>query len=495
MNTPENQQPKPTDYINGENGQQGPLEHEDAVTIEETATDFELEDKVDSESNEESAQVKEPTHAEELPTINIEQAEAEQEEESSDITEPTEESQPKQPEEDSGTKPKEDDPKVTAEEESSDQEKADVVEDNTGSNQQVQEVKSAGKIIDADSHEQPASKKKKGVAAVVAGALLAMGLGGVFAATRGGSNESGSKNPSSTSAEANPGNSNEQESSQNILAGITVDKTLKEFDNKEYKNVMSLLEAKNFSRNPLDTPAVHLAVQVDPNHAPIADYNVKIFDTLLNGSSDEIKDLLQKLGLGPTELKKLYDKSIKLGTFNEWGDIQLNTGGGKPWPSTQGSYTEHLDVLSMSIMYNRVFAVSIANAIEVTGGDIPPAAPRDAETLRKNNELITGAMGPFENVTVAVDSKGDITVDPSTGNYVIPEKNILESTNDMMVIYIDPDDPDLKLQISETMPSLVEKATNPGYLSTTGLPGNLTIYTKYPYEGPTTSMLFIYKKY
>lgn len=146
-------------------------------------------------------------------------------------------------------------------------------------------------------------------------------------------------------------------------------------------------------------------------------------------------------------------------------------------------------------MYNRVFAVSIANAIEVTGGDIPPAAPRDAETLRKNNELITGAMGPFENVTVAVDSKGDITVDPSTGNYVIPEKNILESTNDMMVIYIDPDDPDLKLQISETMPSLVEKATNPGYLSTTGLPGNLTIYTKYPYEGPTTSMIFIYKKY
>lgn len=495
MNTPENQQPKPTHYITGENGQQGPLEHEDAVTIEETAADFELEDKVDSESNEESAQVKEPTHAEELPTINIEQAEAEQEEESSDITEPTEESQPKQPEEDSGTKPKEDDPKVTAEEESSDQEKADVVEDNTGSNQQVQEVKSAGKIIDADSPEQPASKKKKGVTAVVAGVLLAVGLGGAFAATRGGSNESGPKNPSSTSAEANPGNSNEQESSQNILAGITVEKTLKEFDNKEYKNVMSLLEAKNFSRNPLDTPAVHLAVQVDPNHAPIADYNVKIFDTLLNGSSDEIKDLLQKLGLGPTELKKLYDKSIKLGTFNEWGDIQLNTGGGKPWPSTQGSYTEHLDVLSMSIMYNRVFAVSIANAIEVTGGDIPPAAPRDAETLRKNNELITGAMGPFENVTVAVDSKGDITVDPSTGNYVIPEKNILESTNDMMVIYIDPDDPDLKLQISEIMPSLVEKATNPGYLSTTGLPGNLTIYTKYPYEGPTTSMLFIYKKY
>ncbi len=486
MNTPENQQPKPTHYITGENGQQGPLEHEDAVTIEETAADFELEDKVDSESNEESAQVKEPTHAEELPTINIEQAEAEQEEESSDITEPTEESQPKQPEEDSGTKPKEDDPKVTAEEESSDQEKADVVEDNTGSNQQVQEVKSAGKIIDADSPEQPASKKKKGVTAVVAGALLAVGLGGAFAATRGGSNESATKNPSSTSAEANPGASNEQESSQNILAGITVDKTLKEFDNKEYKNVMSLLEAKNFARNPLDTPAVNLAVQIDPNHEPIADYNVKIFDILLNGSSDEVKDLLQKLGLGPTELKELYDKSIKLGTYNEWGDIQINTPSKKPWPSTQGSYTDTLDILSQSIMYNRVFAVSIANAVEVTGGDIPPAKPRDAETLKRNNDLITGSMGPVEDNLVAIDNQGDVTVKPD-GKLNIPDENIIKSYDDLMIIYIDLDDPNLELQISETMPSFLEKAKNPAYVNKTGMPGNLTIFTKYPYQGPTTA--------
>lgn len=456
MNTPENQQPdnKPTD-INEE------------VTVSEEDTSL---------NNAERLEVNEP------------------EQEVAETTETLDKSTDEEVGDNESDEQKSEIKTGKIEENDSGQAKAEDNKEAVGVDQQVQEVKAASKIIYSEAPEQDTSKKKKGVAAVVAGALLAVGLGGAFAATRGGSNESATKNPSSTSAEANPGASNEQESSQNILAGITVDKTLKEFDNKEYKNVMSLLEAKNFARNPLDTPAVNLAVQIDPNHEPIADYNVKIFDILLNGSSDEVKDLLQKLGLGPTELRELYDKSIKLGTYNEWGDIQINTPSKKPWPSTQGSYTDTLDILSQSIMYNRVFAVSIANAVEVTGGDIPPAKPRDAETLKRNNDLITGSMGPVEDNLVAIDNQGDVTVKPD-GKLNIPDENIIKSYDDLMIIYIDLDDPNLELQISETMPSFLEKAKNPAYVNKTGMPGNLTIFTKYPYQGPTTAFYSIPKKY
>ena len=456
MNTPENQQPdnKPTD-INEE------------VTVSEEDTSLNNAERL--EVNEPEQEVAETTETLDKST-DEEVGDNESDEQKSEIN------------------------TGKIEENDSGQAKAEDNKEAVGVDQQVQEVKAASKIIYSEAPEQDTSKKNKGVAAVVAGALLAVGLGGAFAATRGGSNESATKNPSSTSAEANPGASNEQESSQNILAGITVDKTLKEFDNKEYKNVMSLLEAKNFARNPLDTPAVNLAVQIDPNHEPIADYNVKIFGILLNGSSDEIKDLLQQLGLGPTELKEQYDKSIKLGTFNEWGDIEINTPSKKPWPSTQGSYTDTLDILSQSIMYNRVFAVSIANAVEVTGGDIPPAKPRDAETLKRNNDLITGSMGPVEDNLVAIDNQGDVTVKPD-GKLNIPDENIIKSYDDLMIIYIDLDDPNLELQISETMPSFLEKAKNPAYVNKTGMPGNLTIFTKYPYQGPTTAFYSIPKKY
>ena len=92
----------------------------------------------------------------------------------------------------------------------------------------------------------------------MAGALALVGIG-VGVATNGSSE--GTKSGTSTSAEANPGS---QEQLNSVLSGITVENTLKEFDTKEQKNVITLQDAKEFSSDTTNTPVTEYAYQLDP---------------------------------------------------------------------------------------------------------------------------------------------------------------------------------------------------------------------------------------
>ncbi len=350
-------------------------------------------------------------------------------------------------------------------------------------NQEQQEVKAASKLINETAKEK-GSKKKKGLAAALAGALaVVVGIGVGYASTRDSDSSETTQAPSSSSAEANPGNSTEQAS--NVLSGITVDGTLKEFDTKEQTNVITLQDAKDFSSDTTNTPATQSANEQEPG-SPVADYNVKIFDIMLNGSPDEIRELLKNLGLGPQELKDRYDRAIELGTYNEWGDMSEQAYSHKGWPMGQGIIYGNIDTLNPGIMYNRVWAIAIANAVEVTGGDIPPAQPRDAATLAKNRELIESWYGEEGKWTLYFATDDTLKVSDETGEVLTGPQ--FTNPDDLMVIYIDPSNKDT-LILSDSIPT--EKLTNIAYTNIYPMPANIGEIIPYGYAGPTSISKFV----
>jgi hypothetical protein len=352
-------------------------------------------------------------------------------------------------------------------------------------NQEQQEVKAASKLINETAKEK-GSKKKKGLAAALAGALAVVGIGVGYASTGGSDSSEATQAPSSSSAEANPGNSTEQAS--NVLSGITVDGTLKEFDTKEQTNVITLQDAKDFSSDTTNTPATQSANEQDPD-SPVADYNVKIFDIMLNGSPDEIRELLKNLGLGPQELKDRYDRAIELGTYNEWGDMSEQAYSHKGWPMGQGMIYGNIDTLNPGIMYNRVWAIAIANAVEVTGGDIPPAQPRDAATLAKNRELIESWFGEEGRWTLYFATDDTLKTSDQPGEVLTgPPNTQFTNPDDLMVVYIDPNNKDT-LILSDSIPT--EKLTNIAYTNIYPMPANIGEIIPYGYAGPTSISKFV----
>ncbi len=347
--------------------------------------------------------------------------------------------------------------------------------------QEKQEVESASKLISEPAKEK-GNKKKKGIAAAVAGALALVGIGVGVAAN---SSPEGTKSGTSTSAEANPGS---QEQINSVLSGITVENTLKEFDTKEQKNVITLQDAKDFSSNTTNTPVTEYAYQLDPG-SPVADYNVKIFNIMLNGSPDEIRDLLKNLGLGPQELKDRYDRAVKLGTYNEWGDMSEQAYSHAGWPMGQGALNGSLDTLNPGIMYNKVWAIAIANAVEVTGGDIAPAQPRDAATLAKNRELIESQYGKEGNWTLYFATDDSLKESSQPGEVLTgPPNTQFTNPDDLMVIYIDPNNKDT-LILSDSIPT--EKLTNIAYTNIYPMPANIGEIIPYGYAGPTSISKFV----
>jgi hypothetical protein len=349
------------------------------------------------------------------------------------------------------------------------------------SKQEQQEVEAASKLINEPVKEK--GKKKKGLAAALAGALAVVGIGVGYASTKGSESTETTKSPSSTSAEETPGTVAEQEQQQNVLSGITIEKTVKEFDNEQYQNVFSLSEAKNFCNDPTDTPATETAIEADPNDSPIVDYNVKIFGIMLNGNADEVRSILQQLGLGPQELKELYDRAIKLGTYNEWAKIEKKPGPREGWPIGQGAYTPNVDNLDHSIYYNRVFAVAIASAIETTGGNIPPAQPRSEEALQENREVLTEWLGPVSSNTLYVDTDGSVKASIDPVKITAPPENIVTSYDDLATYYIDPNDPELKLVIGQKVD--YSNLKNLSYNNLSSLPAYIGFVGSYPWKGPT----------
>lgn len=347
--------------------------------------------------------------------------------------------------------------------------------------QEKQEVESASKVIGEPAKEK-GKKKKKGIAAAVAGALALVGIGVGVAANSG---SEGTKSGTSTSAEANPGS---QEQLNSVLSGITVENTLKEFDTKEQKNVITLQDAKDFSSDTTNTPVTEYAYQLDPG-SPVADYNVKIFNIMLNGSPDEIRDLLKNLGLGPQELKERYDRAVKLGTYNEWGDMSEQAYSHEGWPMGQGLIFEGMDTLNPGIMYNKVWAIAIANAVEVTGGDIPPAQQRDAATLAKNRELIESWFGEEGRWTLYFATDDTLKTSDQPGEVLTgPPNTQFTNPDDLMVVYIDPSNKDT-LILSDSIPT--EKLTNIAYTNIYPMPANIGEIIPYGYAGPTSISKFV----
>ncbi len=468
---------KPTHYTTGENGEAVPVYPETAEKTSET-----VEPKTDS------AEISQP---EEEAVVNaeviedstkdetaVETGSVETEEAASTETEKVIEAAA--PEQSTETSRAEDSNKPTEE----DLKKVDLKLDQNPDDpdQERQEVKAATTFVEVKDEKNKTKMKPWQWLGVGAAAVAAVG-GALFGASKVMDSRETTKAPSSSSAEANPGNSTEQAS--NVLSGITVDGTLKEFDTKEQTNVITLQDAKDFSSDTTNTPATQSANEQEPG-SPVADYNVKIFDIMLNGSPDEIRELLKNLGLGPQELKDRYDRAIELGTYNEWGDMSEQAYSHKGWPMGQGIIYGNIDTLNPGIMYNRVWAIAIANAVEVTGGDIPPAQPRDAATLAKNRELIESWYGEEGKWTLYFATDDTLKVSDETGEVLTGPQ--FTNPDDLMVIYIDPSNKDT-LILSDIIPT--ENLTNIAYSNIQPIPANIGEIIPYGYAGPTSISKYV----
>ena len=211
--TPSKDTPSPNNeplyYKTGADGQPEPVGDDATMANEETTTNNL---KLGDTGINENAPDEEPTQAEELPIINNEQAEAEQEEESSDITEPTEGSQPQQPEEERL--------KLTVGEKDSDQEKVDDNIDTSSADQQEKEIQAATKVVDTQTSKKKSKLVKLGVA--VAGLAAFGGLIGGIASKNSGNSDG--KATTSTSAEAVNNSADRQQElikeGQNIISKL-----------------------------------------------------------------------------------------------------------------------------------------------------------------------------------------------------------------------------------------------------------------------------------
>lgn len=140
-------------------------------------------------------------------------------------------------------------------------------------------------------------------------------------------------------------------------------------------------------------------------------------------------------------------------------------------------------------MYNKVWAIAIANAIEVTGGDIPPAQQRDAATLAKNRELIESWFGEEGRWTLYFATDDTLKTSDQPGEVLTgPPSTQFTNPDDLMVVYIDPSNKDT-LILSDSIPT--EKLTNIAYTNIYPMPANIGEIIPYGYAGPTSISKFV----